>query len=40
VDAAGVQRRGGGFSPETVPVEIDPAYANGAAELKRGLHLG
>lgn len=26
--------------PESVPVEIDPAYANGAAELKRGLHLG
>lgn len=26
--------------PESVPVEIDPAYANGAKELKRGVHLG
>jgi len=26
--------------PESVPVEIDPAYANGAEELKRGLLLG
>jgi UDP-N-acetylglucosamine/UDP-N-acetylgalactosamine diphosphorylase len=26
--------------PESVPVEIDPACANGAAELKQGLRLG
>lgn len=26
--------------PESVPVEIDPAYANGAKELKQGLLLG
>jgi len=26
--------------PESVPVEIDPAYANGAEELKQGLLLG
>lgn len=26
--------------PESIPVEIDPAFANGAAELKRGVLLG